>query len=117
MGWFGYGLDATDLYFANEAAGGDIHFAAPNYSTIRMTVASGGNVGIGETTPQAMLHASTTDESTIGMIVEGSTGQTANLFQLQDGSQAFLSGFMEIISLPSLRSGVRPYCLLRVLKN
>ncbi|TSD06002.1 MAG: Uncharacterized protein Athens071412_149, partial [Parcubacteria group bacterium Athens0714_12] len=54
----------------------------------------GGNVGIGTTAPGAMLHASTTNESTTGiMITHSGTSPTANFFELQSQAGTFLSGF------------------------
>ncbi len=53
-----------------------------------------GNVGIGITSPQAQLHASTTDESTIGVkITLSGTAPTANAFEIQSQAGAFFSGF------------------------
>ncbi|TSD04607.1 MAG: hypothetical protein Athens071412_744, partial [Parcubacteria group bacterium Athens0714_12] len=52
------------------------------------------NVGIGTTAPGAMLHASTTNESTIGIrITHSGTSPTANFFELQSQAGTFLSGF------------------------
>src|SRR3989338_7351037 len=53
-----------------------------------------GNVGIGITAPTAMLHASTTDESTIGVkITLSGAAPTANAFEIQSQAGAFFSGF------------------------
>jgi hypothetical protein len=52
--------------------------------------ANGGNVGIGTKTPGARLEADTGSASTVGAIIKGSSGQTADLFQVQDSTGASL---------------------------
>lgn len=49
----------------------------------RMRIQTGGNVGIGETSPVAKLHVDTTAVGTIGQIIRGQASQTADLQEWQ----------------------------------
>ncbi|HLP86575.1 MAG TPA: tail fiber domain-containing protein [Candidatus Paceibacterota bacterium] len=68
LGWFGYGINANDLYFSNDVAGKPIYFATDGYTNPRMTIlGTSGNVGIGTITPGEKLEVS---GSSIGGIVK-----------------------------------------------
>jgi hypothetical protein len=56
-------------------------------SGVGLIVATG-NVGIGTTTPGARVEADTGSASTIGAIIKGSSGQTADMLQVQDSTGA-----------------------------
>lgn len=61
-------------------------------NTQRVLVTSNGLVGINATSPGAQLQINTRSSSTKGLIVRGSTSQTANLTEWQDGTGAFFAG-------------------------
>ena len=60
-------------------------------STERVTVTTGGLVGIGVTSPGAMIQASTTAAATKGLIVKGFTSQSANLQEWQNSAGTVLA--------------------------
>ena len=51
-------------------------------------VASNGNIGIGTTMPAAKIEVDTSSASTVGAIIKGSSGQTADLLQVRDSTGA-----------------------------
>ena len=60
-------------------------------ATERLRVDSTGNVGIGESSPGARLHVKNSTASTIGQIIQGVAGQTADLLQVQNLAGTVLS--------------------------
>ena len=64
------------------------HASAPirfwTASVLRVTIESGGNVGINEATPGAQHHIQTSGTAVIGQIVRGFANQATNLLELQE---------------------------------
>jgi hypothetical protein len=56
----------------------------------QMTILGNGNVGIGTTSPGAMLQLNTSSAATIGQIIQASASQTANLLEWQNSSGTVL---------------------------
>ena len=68
-------------------------------ATPRAYVTSGGLVGIGESTPGAMLHVKTASNVTKGILVKGASAQSANTLEIQNNSGNILSYFDSIGNL------------------
>jgi len=62
-----------------------------NNASAEFTIDTTGNVGIGTTTPGAKLQIDTGATGTIGQIIKGFSGQTANLQEWQNSSGTVLS--------------------------
>ncbi len=74
--------NGTDNYLAINSFGVN-NSAVPKPLVLQETV---GNVGIGTNTPGARLQVNTGAVGTIGQIIKGFTGQSANLLQLQNSA-------------------------------
>ncbi|MBI4093035.1 MAG: NYN domain-containing protein, partial [Candidatus Kerfeldbacteria bacterium] len=87
----------ADDWILGERNAGTNDFRLYSYGTasdVLTVLRSTGNVGIGTTAPGAMLHASTTDEGTIGIrVTHSGTSPTANMLEFQSQAGTFLSGF------------------------
>ena len=55
-------------------------------NTKALTITNSGSIGISTTSPMALLSVESRNANDIGLLVKGSTGQTANLFEIQDSS-------------------------------
>ncbi|MFA5131421.1 MAG: furin-like repeat-containing protein [Patescibacteria group bacterium] len=72
LGWFGYGLNATDLYFSNDVAAKPIYFSTDGYANIRMTIlGTSGNVGIGTTAPNDIFSIGNSGSAPAGSSATG----------------------------------------------
>jgi len=71
--------------------GSTIYFNGLNWVSSTNLYHDGGSVGISNDDPQARLHVNTNSTSTKGLIVQGYTGQSANLQEWRDGSGNVLS--------------------------
>jgi hypothetical protein len=88
------------LYFSdtNDAnAGGLLYNHADDSLAVRVAdatrlhITSSGRIGISDTTPDAQLDVQSSIATTIGLIVQGATSQSANLQEWQDSSGGILS--------------------------
>jgi hypothetical protein len=64
-----------------------------NTAVTQVTVNTSGNMGIGTTSPAARLQVQAGTASTKGVIAKASSGQTANILEIQDSSGAVQSSF------------------------
>ncbi len=78
---------------ANLDVQGSLRVSGSLLSAKNGIVSTLGNLGVGATTPAAMLHASSTSATTIAGILQGTQSQTANLLEFRNFGSAFLSGF------------------------
>jgi len=67
----------------------DLIFGTAN--TERMRILSGGNVGIGTTSPAGQLHTQASAATTKALVVRGASAQSANLQEWQDSAGTVLS--------------------------
>lgn len=78
-------LKASNIYSNNPY----VAVFATNTEVARFTQT--GLLGVGTTSPGAMIHATTTAAAAKGLIVRGFTSQSANLQEWQDSSESILS--------------------------
>jgi hypothetical protein len=76
-------MDGDEFYIGQTTGG----------TNAAMLIETSGNVGIGDTTPDAQLDVVASSASTIGQIIQGASSQSANLLTFQNSSGTFLSGF------------------------
>jgi len=88
MGYIGFTSSGDANMEIRNALDGDLEFWTDN--STRMVVSADGDVGIGETSPDAKLHVSTGAAANVGVKVETVSGQTADLLQMQDSSENVL---------------------------
>jgi len=82
--WETTGGSASDLAFITTQSGGT------QQEAMRI-LGSNGNVGIGTTTPGAMLQVNASSAATIGQIIKGFASQTGDLTQWQNSSGTVLA--------------------------
>jgi len=75
----------------NLSATGDLFEAQNSTGTSLVNITSNGNVGIGTVTPGALLHVLTPTSATKGTIVQGASGQTADLMDWENNAGTVLS--------------------------
>jgi hypothetical protein len=67
-------LAGTELRLGNQEASGDLNMFVDNDSTVGMIIKSGGNVGVGTSTPSAKLHIQTEAAPTDIYLTDGTLG-------------------------------------------
>ena len=82
--------DAEDV-LPSAVNGGTLYFNGLNWVSSTNLFHDGGSVGISNDDPQARLHVNTNSASAKGLIVQGYTGQSANLQEWRDGDGNVLS--------------------------
>lgn len=89
---YGIGVSASQLDFVSPASAGHAFFVNGSASptlTIKSTSLIG--IGMGSSTPGAQVEINTSSASTIGLIVQGASSQTANLTEWQNSSSTVLA--------------------------
>jgi len=95
----GFGSSTGIVIYSNSTVGSggsdSISFRTGGYNAVqeKMRILSNGNLGIGETTPLAKLHVDSGAIGTVGQIIKGVAGQTANLLEVQDSAGAVKAHF------------------------
>lgn len=88
-GFYQSSSDNCGLYIADSAGNYKAQIIAQ--SSASSYIATGANFGIGETSPGAQLHVTTSAAAVKGLIVKGASAQSANLQEWQNSSGTVLA--------------------------
>lgn len=77
-----------DLTFHNDFSTSTFWYSTPQTNILKLITldTTKDNLGIGTASPQSRLHVQGSDAATVATIIQGASGQTADLFQIQNSS-------------------------------